>query len=72
MDGRFQIVAKSVNGEEIARALISVLSVNYGIAWQHLLAAMKDRASVNEAAVQTLKIVYPNLLSVGCFSYTID
>ena len=33
---------------------------------------MKDRASVNEVAVQTLKIVYFSLLSVGCFSHTID
>jgi len=49
-----------------------VLSVNYGIATQQLLAAMKDRASVNEVAVRTLKIVYPSLLSVGCFSHTID
>ena len=46
--------------------------VNYAIALQHLLAAMKDLASVNEAAVQTLKIVYSNLLSVGCYSLTID
>ena len=49
-----------------------MLSVNYGIALQQLLAAMKDHVSVNEAAVRTLKIVYPNLLSVGCFSHTID
>ena len=49
-----------------------MLSVNYGIATQQLLAAMKDRASVNEVAVRTLKIVYPSLLSVGCFSHTID
>ena len=67
-----QIVVKSLTGEELARELISVLSVNYSIATQHLLAAMKDRASVNEVAVRTLKIVYPSLLSVGCFSYTID
>jgi len=33
---------------------------------------MKDRAAVNETAVHTLKVVYPNLLSVGCFSHTID
>ena len=66
------MVVKSLTGEEFARELISVLSVNYGIATQHLLAAMKDRASVNEVAVRTLKIVYPSLLSVGCFSHTID
>ena len=69
---RLQMVVKSLTGEELARELISVLSVNYGIATQHLLAAMKDCASVNEIAVRTLKIVYPSLLSVGCFSHTID
>ena len=63
---------KSVTGEELARELISVLSVNYGISTQLLLAAMKDRTAVNETAIHTLKVVYPNLLSVGCFSHTID
>ena len=33
---------------------------------------MKYRAAVNETAVRTLKVVYPNLLSIGCFSHTID
>ena len=51
-----QIVVKSLTGEELAKELMSVLSVNYGIATQHLLAAMKDCASVNEVAVQTLFI----------------
>ena len=46
------MVVKSLTGEELARELISVLSVNYGIATQHLLAAMRDRASVNEVAVR--------------------
>ena len=67
-----QIVAKSVTSEELVRELIAVLSVQYSIGTQQLLAAMKDRASINEAAIRTLKIVYPNLLSIGCFSYTID
>ena len=67
-----QIVVKSLTGEELARELIAVLSVQYSIGTQQLLAAMKDRASVNEVAVRTLKIVYPNLLSVGCFSHTLD
>ena len=63
---------KSVTGEELARELISVLSVNYGISTQLLLAAMKDRAAVNKTAIRTLKVVYPNLLSIGCFSHAID
>ena len=69
---RLQIVAKSLTGEELARELIAVLSVQYSIGTQQLLAAMKDCASVNEVAIRTLKIVYPNLLSIGCFSHTID
>ena len=67
-----QIVAKSVTSEELARELIAVLSVQYSIGTQQLLATMKDRASVNEAAIRTLKIFYLNLLSIGCFSHTID
>ena len=63
---------KSVTGEELARELISVLSVNYGISTQLLLAAMKDRVAVNKTAIRTLKVVYPNLLSIGCFSHAID
>ena len=34
---------------------------------------MRDRASANNVAMQTLKIVYPSLVDdVGCFSHTID
>ena len=33
---------------------------------------MKDRASVNRVAMNTLQIIYPNVLDVGCFSHTLD
>ena len=69
---RLQILAKSLSGEEVARELISVLSVNFGVSPNQLLAVMCDRASVNEVALKTVKIVYPYCLSVGCFSHTID
>ena len=45
-----------MKGKEIARELISVLSVVYST---FLLAAMQDRASV---ALTTMKVVYPMLL----------
>ena len=61
-----------MTGQEIARELISVLSVDYGITPNRLLATMRDRASVNGAAMQTVKVVFPELLDVGCFSHTID
>lgn len=52
-----------MTGEEIARQLIGVLSIGYGIASDHLLAAMRDRASVNNVAMRTVQIVY---LHTGC------
>ena len=69
---RFMTLAKSMTGEEIARELISALSVGYGITPDRLVAAMRDRASVNGVATRTLKVVFPNLLDVGCYSHTID
>lgn len=69
---RLQMLAKSLCGEELARELISVLSVNYSIATNQLLACMRDRSSVNNTATKTLKIVYPLLIDIGCFSHTID
>ena len=69
---RMQMLAKSMTGDEIARELIGVLSTSYGIASDRLLAAMRDRASVNNVAMRPLQIVYPHVLDIGCFSHTID
>lgn len=69
---RVQMLAKSLTGEELARELIHVLSVNYSIRPEQLIASMRDRASVNNVAMRTLSVVYPNLLDVGCFAHTLD
>ena len=69
---RIQLLSKSMTGEEIARELIHVLSANYAIGQDQLIAAMRDRASVNGVAMRTLTVVYPKVLDVGCFSHTID
>ena len=70
---RFLTLAKSMTGEEIARELISALSVEYGITSERLLAAMRDRASVNGVAMQTIKVVFPDTIDVvGCYSHTTD
>ena len=61
-----------MTGEEVARELISVLSRMYGVKSEVLLAAMRDRASVNNLALQTVKVVYPNVVDIGCFSHTLD
>ena len=62
---RIQLLSKSLTGEEIASELIKILSVNYSIDPAHLIAAMRDRASVNNVAMRTLKIVYPSILDIG-------
>lgn len=49
-----------------------MLSVTYSIHSNNLLATMRDRASTNNVAMQTLKIVYPSIVDIGCFSHTID
>ena len=69
---QLKTLAKSMTGEEIARELISVLSTSYSIGSNQLLAGMRDRASVNNVAMRTMKILYPHMLDVGCFSHTID
>ena len=77
-----QFMQKSLNGEELARQIISVSSVTLGIESGRLLAAIRDGASVNTAALRTVAIVYPyvldicyishTLLDICCISHTLD
>ena len=69
---RIQLLVKSMTGEEIARELVNVLSVEYGVTVERVLAAMHDRAASNRVAMRTIKVLYPNILDVGCYSHTID
>ena len=62
----------SMTGEQIAREIIGILSVTYGVRSEQLLAAMRDRASVNNLAMQTVRVIYPSLIDIGCFSHTLD
>jgi len=67
-----QLLAKSTTGEEIARELISVLQVQYNVDSSSLIAAMHDRASVNKVAMSFVRVMYPSILDIGCFSHTLD
>ena len=69
---RMQLLGKSLCGDEIARELISILSTELGISGNKLLACMRDRSSSNNVALRTVKILYPQLLDIGCYSHTID
>ena len=67
------MLQRSLTGEEIARELISTLSVEDHVTPTALFACMRDRAALqHNVALQTLKVVYPNKVDVGCFSHTID
>ena len=54
---RMMFVVKSMMGEGTARELISVLPVSLSIPPNHLLAAMRDGASVNNVAMRTLSVI---------------
>ena len=69
---KIELLAKSLNGEEVARELINVLSTTLGITSHYVVVTMRDCAAVNNVAICTLKILYPNLLDIGCFSHTLD
>ena len=69
---KLQTLAKPMNTDELACEVISVLQVVYGISSNQLLACMHDRASVNGAAMRTIKVVFPSLVDIGCYSHTID
>ena len=55
---RLKFLKKSMNGEEVTRELMSVLSVSLGVQLNQLLATMRDRASVNNAAINIIRIRY--------------
>ena len=60
---QLMLLAKSMSGEELARQLLVCLSTELAISSDNLLACMRD--------VRKLKIVFPKLVDIGCFSHTI-
>ena len=69
---RFQLVKSSVNGDELARIIIEVLHRKLNVPQGYVLAAMRDRAPVNTKALQTVSVLYPEMLDVGCISHFLD
>ena len=69
---RLQVLDKSLKANELAQCLIQSLAVEYSIRPGVLLAAMKDGAAVNHAALEQVKFFFPQLLDITCFSHTID
>ena len=58
--------------EVIAQQIIVILSTEFGISSNLIVAAMCDRTSVYDVAMRTIKVVYNELLDVGCFSHILN
>ena len=69
---RLMLLAKSLTGEEVARQLVTVISTELSVQPDLIVAAMRDRASVNSVAMRTIGVIYNRMMDVGCFSHTID
>ena len=66
---RLHTVAKPVTGQDLTRFLNHCLANEYQVDAEHVVAAMRDGASVNSAAIRNLKVLYPNMFDVSCFSH---
>ena len=69
---RLMLLAKSITGEECARQLVTAISTELSISPELLVAAMRDRARVNDVAMRTISVIYNNMMDVKCFSHTLD
>jgi len=67
-----QLLTKIMTGEEIARELVHTVPTEYGVTGNHLVATMRDRVSANGVAMRTIKVLFPNILDLGCYSHTLD
>ena len=64
---RIDVCSMSVNADELARVLKEALCVEFGIRANSLLAAMRDGASVNQAALNRIQFFFPKMLNIVCF-----
>lgn len=67
-----EVLAKPLKGVQLAQRLMSNIAVKHNFGSNMVLAAMRDGASVNGAAIRQLLFFYPNIMDVVCFSHTID
>jgi len=64
---KIRLLAKALTGEEIAHELINISSAQYGITSNEIVTVMRDRASINNAVMRTLKIIFPTVLMWAVF-----
>ena len=63
------LLAKSITGEECARQLVTAISTELSISPELIVAAMRDRARVNDVAMRTIS---DRMMDVSCFAHTLD
>ena len=70
---RVHVLAKSLSGQQIAREVNTALSTDLQYPAERVISAVRDGASVNEAAIRMLKaILYPNTTSIICVARSLD
>ena len=69
---RLILLAKSITAEECARQLVTAISTELSIPPELAVAAMRDRAKVNDVAMRTISVIYNQMMGVKCFSHTLD
>ena len=69
---KLEVLARSMNAEQLAQPLIQCLAFECMIRPDQLLASMRDGAAVNEAALLQVSFFFSNVFNVTCFSDTID
>ena len=69
---RLQVVAKALKAEELAQRLMPYVAVDHHFGPSMLLAAIRDGASGNGAALRQLSFFYTNMMDIVCFSHTIS
>lgn len=69
---QMQILVKSMTGEELAREILGVLCREYSLSAGQVLAAMRDRPSLNNVDIRHIIVMFPCLFDIGCYSHTLD
>ena len=69
---RVRVLAKSLSGKELTRELVACLSTTFQLPPDKVIAASRDGAAVNGAALRYMTVFYPSVFDVICFSHSLD
>ena len=70
---RLHVLAKSLSANELARDIITILCAGLQIPASTIIYAIRDGASVNGTAMQTMKeVMFPSIMNIICVSHTLD